>query len=153
MDGICQIRDARRGDLPVLLELYSQLAPQDAPLGLEAAGRIWDRIASYPCYRVRLAERDGIAIGTYSLLAMDNLAHGGAGTAILENVVVREGLRGNGTGKTMLLDAAELAREAGCYKLALSSGLARTAAHAFYEGLGYRRHGHSYYLPLEETNV
>ena len=36
-------------------------------------------------------------------------------------------------------------REQGCYKLALSSGMPREAAHRFYESLGFRRHGYSFW--------
>jgi GNAT superfamily N-acetyltransferase len=153
MDGNCQIREAVRGDLPELLSLYFQLAPGDIPLKLPVAEAIWDRMASYPCFRVRVAEIDGILVGTYSLLAMDNLAHGGAGTAILENVVVREGLRGAGIGRKMMEEAMALARGLGCYKLALSSGLSRTGARSFYEELGCERHGHSFYVRLEEADA
>jgi len=153
MDGNCQMREAVRGDLPALLSLYSQLAPADIPLELPVAEAIWDRMASYPCFRVRVAELGGILVGTYSLLVMDNLAHGGAGTAILENVVVSEDLRGTGIGRMMMIEAMALARELGSYKLALSSGLSRTGAHRFYEELGYERHGHSFYVRLEDADA
>jgi GNAT superfamily N-acetyltransferase len=44
----------------------------------------------------------------------------------------------------MMEHARELAREAGCYKLALSSNQRRVQAHAFYERLGFERHGVSF---------
>jgi predicted GNAT family acetyltransferase len=37
-------------------------------------------------------------------------------------------------------------REAGCYKMALSSNVKRAAAHAFYESLGFERHGYSFVI-------
>jgi GNAT superfamily N-acetyltransferase len=46
-------------------------------------------------------------------------------------------------------DAMRLAREAGCYKLALSSNRRRERAHAFYERLGFGRHGVSFLVELE----
>jgi GNAT superfamily N-acetyltransferase len=42
--------------------------------------------------------------------------------------------------------AIEQARAAGCYKLALSSNAKRQAAHAFYESLGFQRHGLSFVI-------
>jgi GNAT superfamily N-acetyltransferase len=41
------------------------------------------------------------------------------------------------------------ARERGCYKLALSANMKRDRAHAFYEALGFRRHGYSFLVELE----
>ena len=35
-------------------------------------------------------------------------------------------------------------RAAGCYKLTLSSNIARQGAHAFYDSLGFERHGYSF---------
>lgn len=52
--------------------------------------------------------------------------------------------RGSGIGRAMIQFAMERARESGCYKLVLSSNLARTDAHAFYDALGFRRHGVSF---------
>jgi GNAT superfamily N-acetyltransferase len=44
----------------------------------------------------------------------------------------------------MMEHARALAREAGCYKLALSSNQKRVEAHAFYERIGFERHGFSF---------
>ena len=46
----------------------------------------------------------------------------------------------------MMEHARALAREAGAYKLALSSNLKRTRAHAFYDALGFQRHGISFVI-------
>jgi GNAT superfamily N-acetyltransferase len=44
----------------------------------------------------------------------------------------------------MMEFARSRCREAGCYKMALSSNLERDAAHAFYDTLGFERHGYSF---------
>ena len=44
--------------------------------------------------------------------------------------------------------AIGLCREKGCYKLMLSSNLKRARAHAFYDSLGFERHGHSFRTEL-----
>jgi hypothetical protein len=46
--------------------------------------------------------------------------------------------------------AREQCRLAGCYKLSLSSGLPRDGAHAFYDSLGFERHGYSYLIRLKK---
>jgi len=40
--------------------------------------------------------------------------------------------------------AMQLAKQAGCYKIVLSSNLRRAGAHEFYEVLGFQKHGYSY---------
>ena len=44
----------------------------------------------------------------------------------------------------MMEFAMEFARQQGCYKLTLSSNLARGDAHAFYRSLGFEQHGLSF---------
>jgi len=41
-----------------------------------------------------------------------------------------------------------MAREAGCYKLVLSSNQKRARAHAVYESLGFQRHGFSFSIEI-----
>jgi GNAT superfamily N-acetyltransferase len=59
--------------------------------------------------------------------------------------------QGEGIGSALMAAAMQRARVAGCYKLALSSNASRTAAHAFYERLGFNRHGLSFSIALEEA--
>jgi GNAT superfamily N-acetyltransferase len=49
----------------------------------------------------------------------------------LENVVVAENFRGRGVGIRLMESAGSLSREAGCYKLVLSSNLSREEATDF----------------------
>jgi hypothetical protein len=49
----------------------------------------------------------------------------------------------------MMEFAAARGRLLRCYKLVLSSGLARERAHVFYEHLGFQRHGFRFLLPLD----
>ena len=44
----------------------------------------------------------------------------------------------------MMEFALDLCRAKGCYKLMLSSNAKRKRAHAFYESLGFERHGLSF---------
>lgn len=144
------MRESTRDDLPAILRLYGQLGQDDGSvLSLEDAEKIYAQIGSYPDYRIYLAILDGRAVGTFALLIMDNLAHLGAKSAILEEVVVEEGLRGMGVGKKMMDFANDLCRRKGCYKMAFSSNRNREAAHRFYESLGFIQHGFSYYITYD----
>lgn len=96
-----------------------------------------------------IVHRIGIE-GTNALIILDNLAHMGAPSALLEDVVVHGEWRRHGVGKAMMTYAMALCREAKCYKLALSSNLVRESAHRFYEAPGFTRHGFSFVVDLEK---
>ncbi len=113
-------------------------------LSLERAEAIFGKMKNYPDYKVYVAIFRGEVVGTFALLIMDNLAHMGVPSGVVEDVVVREGLQGQGIGKQMMGLAMDICRTKGCYKLALSSNLKRKAAHSFYESLGFEKHGYSF---------
>lgn len=143
------MRVALQSDLPDVLELYAQLGQDDGSiLDLSEATRIFNIMKTYPDYRVYLAVLDEKAVGTFTLLIMDNIAHKGAKSAVLEDVVVSETLRGKGVGTLMMDYAGKLAKQKGCYKLAFSSNKNRTDAHRFYEKLGFEQHGISFLMEL-----
>ena len=132
-----------------MLGLLRALDPPGAPEpNAAAAAHRFARIATYPDYAVYLAEEDGVPVGTFSLLVMDNLAHGGAPEGVVENVVVAEGRRGRGIGRAMLRFAMDRCAGAGCYKLVLSSNVRREDAHRFYQDLGFVQHGLSFSVPV-----
>ena len=146
------IREARRADLENVLALYAAI--EDSPadvLNLDEAQAVWAQFARYPSYRLWVACDTGahgaandVVVGTYALLIMHNMAHRGAPSAVVEDVVVAQDQQGRGVGRQMMAHAMQQAREAGCYKLALSSNARRAGAHAFYESLGFAQHGLSF---------
>lgn len=143
-------RAATRDDLPAVLRLYAQLELDgDAVLPLAKAERLFARMARYPDYHVYVASDGARIVGTFALLVMDNLGHRGAPSAIIEDVAVDPAVQGRGIGTTMMRHALALCRARGCYKAMLSSNLGRSRAHAFYDGLGFERHGYSFRLDLE----
>jgi GNAT superfamily N-acetyltransferase len=145
------IRPAAAADLEKVLALYAQ--PEfDAGdvLPLETAKRLWQRFADYPDYTLYVAERAGDIVGSFALLVMHNLGHLGAPSAIVEDVVVAPAFQRHGIGKAMMQFAIDRCREKGCYKLMLSSNAKREDAHAFYESLGFVRHGFSFRIDLAE---
>ncbi len=145
------IREATEQDLHSVLSLYGQLGMDDGSvLTPDEAKGIFRRMRSYPDYALYVASSDNDIIGTFSLLIMDNLAHKGAPSGIIEDIVVREDLRGLGIGRRMMNFAMYLCQKKGCYKLALSSNLGRESAHFFYEKLAFKKHGHSYVVDIAE---
>jgi GNAT superfamily N-acetyltransferase len=145
------VRKAVEADLPGILRLYAQPGIDDNQvLGLDAASAIFQRMATYPRYHVYVAAKGNAIVGTFALLVMDNLAHVGAPSAVVEDVVVDEASRGQGIGGAMMKFAMKVATECGCYKLTLSSNLRRVDAHAFYRSLGFEQHGISFRMNLRD---
>lgn len=141
------IRLAGESDLSWLLDMYTALdMVPEAQLDADKALERFRLMCSYPNYKVYVCEQAGVAVGTFSLLLVDGLAHGGRPHGIVEDVVVTAGLRGSGLGRTMMDFAMARCAEAGCYKMGLSSHLRRDDAHRFYEGLGFNRHGYSFLI-------
>lgn len=143
------LRVATKSDLPKILRLYAQPDLDDGRvLALGQAEAIFERMATYPDYRVYVALEDNTVVGTFAMLIMDNLGHLGAPSVVIEDVAVDPQQQGHGIGRQMMQYAMLLAREKGCYKVALSSNLKRTRAHQFYESLDFERHGYSYKISL-----
>lgn len=142
-------RPALLTDLPAVLQLYAQPDIDDGDvLALADATRIWERMASYPNYKLYVAVQGTKVVGTFALLIMDNLGHLGAPSAVVEDVAVDPAHQGHGIGRAMMQHAIGLATECGCYKLTLSSNLKREKAHAFYDSLDFERHGYSFRMAL-----
>jgi GNAT superfamily N-acetyltransferase len=141
------IREATAEDLRGVLALYAQPELDGGEvLSLEEAESVFDVMHAYPHYRLYVAERQGRLVGTFTLLIKRNLSHLGAASAVIESVAVDPDEQGQGVGRAMMVFARELCRKAGCYKMALSSNLRRERAHAFYDGLGFERHGYSFHV-------
>ncbi|KLU59850.1 aminoalkylphosphonic acid N-acetyltransferase [Peptococcaceae bacterium CEB3] len=143
------VRQARHEDLKDILELYAQLdLTGKEVLAPAEAESIWGKMERYPDYKLYVADRGGQIVGVFALAIMDNLAHAGRPSGLLEDVVVSEEHRGKGIGRLIMNYAVGYCQRQGCYKVALSSNLAREGAHVFYERLGFKKHGYSFSLEL-----
>ena len=97
-----------------------------------------------------MAEDGGRVVGTLTLYFLLNLSHGARPFAIVENVVVDANVRGGGHGRALMEHAVRLAREAGCYKVSLTSHTNRAAAHAFYDAIGFTNSHRGFTLYVDE---
>ncbi len=145
MNDFIICRTAGKKDLPGVLALYAQPDLDDEEmLSLSEAEHLFERMGQYPDYHLHVAVRKGKIIGTFAMLIMDNLGHMGAPSAVIEDVAVDPEFQGRGVGKIMMEYAFRICKEKGCYKAALSANMKRKKAHAFYESLGFERHGYSF---------
>jgi ribosomal protein S18 acetylase RimI-like enzyme len=143
------IRRAEKEDIPLILLIYSEIEfKNDETISAQNAEEIFSLIESYPDYHIYVAVCEKNIIGTFALLIMDNLGHGGKKSGVLEDVAVAKKWQGKGIGKKMMDYAFNVCRNAGCYKLTLSSNLVRESAHKFYESLNFKKHGYSYSIDI-----
>lgn len=143
------IRPGTIDDLPQVLDLYNYSGLEHAvTLTLADVEKWFAQIQKYPSYTLWVACLAERVVGTFALLIMDNLVHHGSPSGIVEAVGVAPDLQGQGIGRQMMDVAIAQCRAAGCYKLTISTNLRRKAAHAFYESLGFTKHGYSYRVEL-----
>jgi predicted N-acetyltransferase YhbS len=140
---VATIRDAIEEDLPRIVELLAQLSldgPREElgpPLPETYRAAFRDVLADAK-QRQLVLEDGGRIVGLTTLIIVPNLSHQGRPWAQVENVVVDSEQRGSGLGEQLMRHAIDLAREAGCYKLVLTSNKGRADAHRFYSRAGFR---------------
>ena len=134
------IRQAVKDDLDGVLDLYTHLSPNDAPLPPRPrVVELWKEIVANPMLTYFIAERGGQLIATCNLTIVPNLTRGARPFGVIENVVTHSDFRRRGVAKAILEQAIETARQAGCYKVMLMSGTSRKEAHALYEKVGFSK--------------
>ncbi|MFY7910542.1 MAG: GNAT family N-acetyltransferase [Emticicia sp.] len=142
------IRQATLNDVKDILHIYAESLDNGKVLSVEKAQRIFLKQQQYPDYKVFVAEYEQQLVGTFAILIMENMAHQGTPSAVVEDVGVLPSVQGKGIGKLMMEYALNYAKEKGCYKMSLSSNLKREKAHQFYESLGFQKHGFSFLMNL-----
>lgn len=136
------IRQAKETELAKILELYQNLADVYNGVNTPDVGRyqeLWQQICQDERQYLLVAELDGEIIGTLNLTILPNLGHGGQPWAAIDNVAVDPSRRSQGIGAELVAEAGRIAKEHHCYKIVLSSNLARERAHAFYQRLGWKQ--------------
>jgi GNAT superfamily N-acetyltransferase len=148
------IEPATDADLEQVLALYAQ-PDMDGGLTLspDDARSLLARIRRIPDYELYVARDRGRIVGTFALLIMPNLGTGGTPSGVVEDVVVVSDRQGQGIGRAMIGEAIRLCSAHGCYKVTLSSNMKRERAHAFYEGLGFERHGYSFRIDIDPSDM
>src|SRR5256885_4245761 len=110
------LRSATRADVPLILQLVRELATYErAPDAVVAteADFLRDGFGHSPRFQVLLAEWNGEPAG-FALYFYSWSTWLGRKGLYLEDLFVREPLRGNGIGKSLLVELARIAVREGC---------------------------------------
>jgi GNAT superfamily N-acetyltransferase len=127
------IRDAKDTDAEAIAILMGQLGyPQDAAFVIRKLAELRERKSS----RVVVAEEVGGVAGFLSF-DCEPAFHREGWIGTITALCVLESVRGKGIGRKLVERAEKIAREKGCVRLAVASGVRRLETHQFYLGLGY----------------
>ncbi|CAN7266914.1 N-acetyltransferase family protein [Neorhizobium sp. LjRoot104] len=148
------IRRARQADLPELIALF---AADDVgghgdttdEAAFDDYLRAFNVIDASQNEQLFVAEREGEVVGTFQILFNRTLTGRGSLSMILEAVQTRSDMRGQGIGARMIGHAVEEARRRDCRQVTLTSNMARTDAHRFYERLGFAKSHFGFKMKLK----
>ena len=118
--------------------------------------RTYDRAQTEAVYRRVLANPDSFFFFLEDQGICRGMCHGDyfdtfwmqGPTCYVSSLYVDPAFRGRGYGAALLHHAAQLARERDCRALILDSGLARVAAHQFYEHIGFEKSCYGFEIAL-----
>ena len=136
---LLDIREANRGDLPALIELYQHLAEGDEQPSLELAEEVFERFKAYDGSAIIVGQAAGALVASCTLIVVPNLTRGGRPYGLIENVVTHRDFRNRGFGKQILLQAVNLAWKADCYKAMVMTGSKKPDTLDFYLGVGFEQ--------------
>ena len=128
------IREAAAADCGAIQGLYEILCPGE-PIGV-LAGRI-EQIRQDQNSLLLVVEEHGTVQATAFLTICLDPMLGQRPYAVLENIVVAPGRRGQGLGTALMEHVELVCRERNCSKMMLLSSSRRTGAHRFFSRLGY----------------
>jgi ribosomal protein S18 acetylase RimI-like enzyme len=145
-------RDARARDLSVIVAMLADdgLGPdREKPQSPELYSLAFGRMEGDVNNRVIVAEQDGRIVGCFQITFIQGLSRAGARRALVEGVRTSSEKRDQGIGEAMMRHAVELARDAGCALVQLTSDKSRTRAHDFYVRLGFEQSHEGFKLDLK----
>jgi ribosomal protein S18 acetylase RimI-like enzyme len=132
-----RIRPASPNDAPAAVGLMAQLAEfshGQVDAGVEERFRAMLELPTHAIF-VAEDEREQV-IGLLSISQRWTLWHTGP-CALIEELVVNEGARGQGVGRALIQAAIDWARAQGCSEIEVSTEADNLKAQAFYQRLGF----------------
>jgi GNAT superfamily N-acetyltransferase len=148
MNADLTIREARVSDAEAIASLTKQLGYEVDPSGV--ADRL-SRILARSDHQFLIADQAGVSIGWVHMVRMEIVETDAF--VMIAGLVVDHGHRSQGIGRLLLEQAEAWAVTQGCSLVRLWSSSTRTAAHAFYEHVGYTniKTQYSFLKPLDAS--
>ena len=132
MENVVSVRPARLSDAEGIAHLTTQLGYEvESPAVSARLSRILARTEQ----QFLVAEREGRVVGWVHATLWEFVETGGF--VVIGGLVVDRSMRRQGIGRALLANAEAWALAQGCSVVRLWSSIARTAAHRFYQQLGY----------------
>jgi GNAT superfamily N-acetyltransferase len=128
-----RLRPIAAADVPEIVPLLAQLGYE---MSFEEAVRRVAEVQRNPDHHLIVAELVGRIVGVMHVF--DRPAIENPREAVVQAIVVDESCRRVGVGHMLMAEAERWGIEHHCCSVALSSNVARTPAHAFYQAIGYR---------------
>ena len=131
------VREAEKGDLNAILELYLDLHEKSIPERNGHLESTWNRIIEDPDHHLIVNEVDGRIVSSCVCVIIPNLTRNARPYAFVENVVTRRENRGKGYAGECMDYAKRIAEKENCYKMMLLTGSKKQETLRFYEKTGY----------------
>ena len=144
------VRHAGADDVLQVVRLIDRVPQLEAGGLTDLQASTWSRMMATADLTVYVAERDGEAVGTTSLLVMPHVTYDCRPTAFIEPVFVSEAHRRRGVARLMIQRALADARALSCRKVQVVSHKrhADDGAFAFYRSLGFDAEAEGFRLYL-----
>lgn len=144
--GTFRLRHATRSDLPAIVQLLaddSLGAAREGGEDLAPYEKAFEAIDGDPSHLLVVGELvpagadSGPVVATFQLSFLPGISRRGSWRSQIEGVRVAGNLRGKGVGNLMVQWAIDESRRRGCTLMQLTTHKTRTAAHRFYQRLGF----------------
>lgn len=136
------LRNAEERDLPALESLTLELrglAEIETPFEADFQ-KVFSLCLADPRCHIIVAERRAQILGYLTLWLRPCLSHAGL-CALIDDLVIAEGARGQGMGKALLEEALKRAQGAGCVEIEVSTGFDNEPAQSLYRSQGFEERG------------
>ena len=131
------VREAIKGDLQEVLELYLFLHEKSIPEQSDCLSNTWKHILKDKNHDLIVNEVDGKIVSSCVCIIIPNLTRNVRPYAFLENVVTHADFRRRGLASECLEYARQIAARCNCYKMMLLTGSSKKEVLDFYKNAGY----------------
>ncbi len=131
------IREAKKGDLGQILQLYLYLHENSIPADTEHLRAVWSEIINDKHHHLIVCEVDGKIVSSCVCVIIPNLTRNVRPYAFVENVVTHGDYRKKGYATACLNFAKQIAKDNHCYKMMLLTGSKEESTLKFYQNAGY----------------